>query len=312
MKQYKLFFITYNIMNNNNYGFCFNNIIIKDNVFHKISKNKYGKMKINNEIYFYVFINKNNIDFSIPKLINHTDGHISIEYISQASILTNKINKHNITYYIDKIKKHINIIHKIKQNISYKTITRDIHVEFNKKIIKRYNEFDWNSCPQYCSIHFVNNVKIKNINEYIQIIQNKIGIYLQGRDYYNLIHGDIHLGNILEDNDKLYFIDPRGYFGETKLFGLYEYDYAKLMFGLSGYSVFDNMNIDKLDIEDNNITIDFIKDYEYVFQNELFNKTTTIICLSIWLANNSCFLDINKKITSLMIAFYYCEKYLPF
>ena len=44
----------------------------------------------------------------------------------------------------------------------------------------------------------------------------------------------------------MYFIDPRGIFGETLLFGLKEYDYAKFLFGLSGYSKFDNMNIKNL------------------------------------------------------------------
>ena len=130
-------------------------------------------------------------------------------------------------------------------------------------------------------------------------------------DSYNLIHGDTHLGNILlDENDQLYFIDPRGYFGSSKLFGLYEYDYAKLLFGISGYSVFDNMKIDDLCIKDNNITIDFIKNHEHVFKEGLFDEVTTLLCLSIWLANNNCFSNVNKKITSIMIAFYYCEKYM--
>jgi predicted unusual protein kinase regulating ubiquinone biosynthesis (AarF/ABC1/UbiB family) len=133
---------------------------------------------------------------------------------------------------------------------------------------------------------------------------------LNERNYYNLIHGDTHLGNILiDENQQIYFIDPRGYFGETKLFGLYEYDYAKLMFGISGYSIFDTMEIAELDIKDGNINIEFIKKYEYVFTN-MFDEITTLFCLSIWLGNNSCFTSINKKITSLMIAYYYCEKYL--
>ena len=107
-----------------------------------------------------------------------------------------------------------------------------------------------------------------------------------------------------------YFIDPRGYFGNSKLFGLYEYDYAKLLFGLSGYSIFDNIIINELNIINDNVEIDFIKDYEYIFETGKFDKITILLCLSIWLGNNSCFSNINKKITSLMIAYYYCEKYL--
>ena len=38
------------LMNENNYGFVFNNITINNNVFKKDSKNLVGKQKINNEI----------------------------------------------------------------------------------------------------------------------------------------------------------------------------------------------------------------------------------------------------------------------
>jgi len=78
-------------MNENNYGFVFNNITINNNVFKKDSKNLVGKQKINNEIEFYLYIINNNIDLSIPKLIDYQDGSLSIEYINNSSTLTNKI-----------------------------------------------------------------------------------------------------------------------------------------------------------------------------------------------------------------------------
>lgn len=298
-------------MNENNYGFVFNDIIIKNGIFNKKAKNSLGKMKINNEIDFYLYIINNNIDFSIPKLLKYEDGNLSIEYISNSSTLTNIINNSNVFQYIDKIQKNINTIHEIRIPISFDVIKRDLTIEINKKVIDRFNEFDWNSNLLYNSIKSINSIKFKNINYYCNIIYNKIIYYLDGRNYYNFIHGDIHLGNILlDENDNIYFIDPRGYFGESKLFGLYEYDYAKLLFGLSGYSIFDNIIINELNIINDNIEIDFIKNYEYIFESGKFDKITILFCLSIWLGNNSCFSNINKKITSLMIAFYYCEKYL--
>jgi hypothetical protein len=298
-------------MNENNYGFVFNDIIINDGIFNKKSKNSLGKMKINNEIDFYLYIINNNIDFSIPKLIKYDDGNLSIEYISNSSTLTNIIDHSNVYHYIDKIKQNIYIIHKIQKFVSFDIIEKDLNIEIKKKVINRFNEFDWNSNVLYNSIKTVNNIKFKNIHYYSDIIHTKILSYLDGRNYYNLIHGDIHLGNILlDENNNIHFIDPRGYFGESKLFGIYEYDYAKLLFGLSGYSIFDDIIINELNIINDNIEIDFIKDYEYIFENGKFDKITMLFCLSIWLGNNSCFSNINKKITSLMIAYYYCEKYL--
>jgi hypothetical protein len=300
-------------MNENNYGFVFNNITINNNIFQKDSKNLVGKQKINNEIEFYLYIINNNINLSIPKLIDYKDGSLSIEYINNSCTLTNKINSSNIYEYINKIKEKLFIIHNIKNQVSIDIVKRDLNIEIYKKVLDRFNEFDWKTNLLYNSIKSVNGIKIQNIVYYCNIIKTKITDYLKNRNYYNVIHGDTHLGNILLDkDDNLFFIDPRGYFGETKLFGLYEYDYAKLLFGLSGYSIFDNMIITELEIKNNNIEIEFIKDYEYILENENFDNITKLLCLSIWLANNSCFSNINKKITSLMIAYYYCEKYIDY
>ena len=298
-------------MNKNNYGFMFNDITISDNHVNKKFKNLLGKQKINNEIEFYTYINEKCLQFPMPELLLYEDGSITIQYISDSFPLTNIITLFNNSEYINKIKLHLTTIHNIKIPISNKTIQKDLHIELYQKIINRFNDFDWNSNSIYKSIQSVNNVKIKNIHYYTQLLEQKITHYFKDRNYYNLIHGDTHLGNILLDkNDNIYFIDPRGYFGETNLFGIYEYDYAKLLFGISGYSVFDNMVIDELTIKDNNIEINFIKEHEYIFESNMFDNISKLLCLSIWLGNNSSFGDINKKITSLMIACYYCEKYI--
>ena len=298
-------------MNENNYGFIFNNITIHDNIFNKKYKNSLGKVKINNEIGFYLFIKENNINFPMPKLLNYEDGSLSLQFISNSNTLTHFINNSNFHKYISKIKEFLLLIHKVQIPVSIDILKRDLNIEFNKKIITRYKEFDWNTNLEFTSIKYVNNIEIKNIFYYCDIIFEKISLLLRFRNNYSLIHGDIHLGNILlDETDNIYFIDPRGYFGESSLFGICEYDYAKLLFGLSGYSIFDNMNFTELNINNNNLEIEFIKNYEYIFSENLFDEITTLFCLSIWLGNNSCFTNENKKIISLMIAFYYCEKYL--
>ena len=300
-------------MNENNYGFVFNKITIKNNIFKKTPKNEIGKFKIKNESDFYLYIKNNNIQFAMPKLIDYSNNELSLEYIENSTILTNQITDKNVHFYIDLIKKNINIIHSIHKPITSNILKIDIEIEFKNKILDRYNEFDWKTNDLYNSIKYVNNIKIHNIDYYCDIIYKKLYSYLNHREEYNLIHGDIHLGNILLDSSKnILFIDPRGYFGETKLFGIKEYDYAKLLFGISGYSVFDNLIIDKLNIVESNLEIDFIKEFEYIFEINQFDKITILICLSIWLANNSCFTNINKKITSIMIAYYYCEKYIDY
>lgn len=299
-------------MNKDNYGYIFNDITLNEGKLTKKSKNPLGKMKINNEIKFYLYITERCISFPIPSLIDHYDGCISIQYLSNTDVLTNIIQPNNVCKYIEKILSCMENIHCITMDIDNDIILNDVNIEVNKKVLGRFNEYDWSSNDTYNSIKSVNNVNIKNIQYYCEHIHQRLKTLLRSRTEYSLIHGDIHLGNILLDNNSslLYFIDPRGYFGDSTLFGLCEYDYAKLMFGLSGYSVFDNMTINELNIINSDLDIEFLKKYEYVFDLQTFDEITRLFCLSIWLANNSCFTDVNKKITSLMIASYYCEKYI--
>lgn len=310
-------------MDSHNYGFKFNEIIInvEQKKFLKKAKNKYGIEKILNEIKFYIEINNyenhdKQLTFNVPKLLNYNSNSIELEYLVNSKTLTNLINIDNYNYYINKILKDIKSIHDITISIEKKQLIEDINIETKTKLLSRFNETNWNNIKIFKQIKRVNGLNIKNIDYYINIINSNVCFLLSQKKThsYSLIHGDIHLGNILEYNNNLYYIDPRGYFGNTKLYGLKEYDYAKLLFGLSGYSFFDNLNCDyfnKLNINDNdNLIIDFIKDYEIYFNLDCFNELTKLLTLTIWLGNNSCFTNINKKITSLFIALYYCEKYI--
>lgn len=62
---------------------------------------------------------------------------------------------------------------------------------------------------------------------------------------FNLIHGDPTFSNTLVDPQSLsiYFIDPRGYFGLTPMFGDPNYDWAKLLYSVIGnYDQFNRRN----------------------------------------------------------------------
>lgn len=305
-------------MNPQNYGFSFNNIQIKGNLFIKEGKNQLGIDKIQKETQFYLYITNNHIPFSIPRYIDSTTTSLTIEYLKNTNTLTHYINKENIDHYYHKITKHLEPLHKIEKEIPISQIKQDILYEIETKVLERYNKTNWTTLLQENNIKTINNIPFKTIEKYIEKIKRKITNILDQKNptSYQLIHGDIHLGNILVENEEdphLYFIDPRGFFGKTPLFGLKEYDHAKLLFGLSGYSIFDTMEIEILDIQNGNITIDWIKQYEYLFDKPYWTQLDILLFLSIWLGNNSCFINAKKKITSLMIAFYYCEKVLgPF
>ncbi len=74
---------------------------------------------------------------------------------------------------------------------------------------------------------------------------------------FKLIHGDCTFSNLMFDtfNMKTILIDPRGYYGKTKLYGDVDYDWAKLYYSLKGD--YDQFNRKKftLDIKDNEVEL---------------------------------------------------------
>lgn len=65
---------------------------------------------------------------------------------------------------------------------------------------------------------------------------------------FGLIHGDCTLTNtMIDQNGKIYFIDARGYFGNSELFGDVYYDWAKLYYSIAG--CFDQFNVKHFELE---------------------------------------------------------------
>ena len=66
-------------------------------------------------------------------------------------------------------------------------------------------------------------------------------------DDYNVIHGDPSFSNTLVDKDNnVWLIDPRGSFGKTKIYGDRRYDWAKFYYSAVGN--YDSMNSKKFKV----------------------------------------------------------------
>ena len=65
---------------------------------------------------------------------------------------------------------------------------------------------------------------------------------------YTVIHGDCTFSNTLVDDDnQIWMIDPRGTFGGTRIFGDPRYDWAKLYYSAVGN--YDKINSQKFDVD---------------------------------------------------------------
>jgi hypothetical protein len=196
----------------------------------------------------------------------------------------------NLNNYIllkDSVKKDVNILnsvflkvkelHAIKYKISKRKAKRDIKIELYYKTLKRLKKVSG-------IIVNYNKTKIKRIlkKSYKYIIKN-----INVNDYC-LIHGDLNGSNIMISKNKdIKFIDPRGYFGKTKLFGLKEYDYAKIKYFLEGYEDLNSNNKIFYSCKkyDRPLKIDFrIRELE----NDIINIMVGIIFISLteWIAND--------------------------
>lgn len=112
-------------------------------------------------------------------------------------------------------------------------------------------------------------------------------------DSFKLIHGDCTFSNILlNENGVPIFIDPRGYFGYTKLHGDANYDWAKLYYSIQGdYDQFNKKNF-RLLILESGVTMEVksngwreLSDYFFSLLGQKVNKwDIQMIHAIIWLS----------------------------
>ena len=125
---------------------------------------------------------------------------------------------------------------------------------------------------------------------------------------YNVIHGDCSFSNTLVDADKqIWFIDPRGSFGKTKIYGDRRYDWAKFYYSASGN--YDSINFKKfkVDIFGNEVSLE-IKSNGYeefsdlsVENSGMSKKEMILINSTIWLSLTGY---VKEDIDAVLYAFY--------
>jgi len=303
------------ILERNGYGSYFNRLIItNDTVIKKESISDYGYTKIDNEKEFYKYINSNCIIFPVPRIIDYGEHWYSMEYLKNYTPL------YKIYETIDNYKK-INIYSKIKnllsklhiqteKFVSFDVILDDIKYEFNTKLFDRIKVVQY-LIDRYSFITSVNGSKIYSFSESINMHYNRVVKYFNSKENNTIcvIHGDCQFNNILinEQTSDIVFIDPKASFGKTQLFGVFEYDFAKLKFAISGYDKFDNSNIQSLNIYGANLNIE----YKPLLENELSNTDViTSMVILIWLGNPHCFIgQPNKAVYSYFYGLYLAKLY---
>lgn len=288
----------------------FNDIKFEDGLVTKQANSDYGKKVIESEIAFYQHVKNNpNMAESFPTILALDNNKIVMADLTKHGYDT--VN-HFVNRQLDPsifIEPYNNAISKLHSDAKPVKFNNDIYKEYIQVPIERYSKIAYFIPKQ---------IKFMGINEYHELptfyeIIGRLTDYLSKRTYeFGTIHGDTNSTNTMYNplSNKIKFIDPRGKFGDSMIYGDIDYDKAKFLYGLTGY---DQFNLDqnfKFEISGN--CIDFnINGIERLDEFTEFNHLKVLVGL-IWLKlpfyirNNP-----NKIIASYFNGIRLLDKYLP-
>jgi len=276
------------------YGSSFTSLTIENDTIIKKSINTYGNFKTTNEIGFYKYILEQQYNWKIPIIYHLDTDKIIMKYYKTYIpiyklfyIFSKTIQSNLITFII----KELEILHTFEYiTLNKEDFINNIKIETQYKILSRYKDINL-ILSTFDNIKYVNSIKLFSFNDILTYINKHIDIYIDSLSSYtfSIIHGDCQFSNILynEETNDIIFIDPRGYFGDKKIYGLKEYDIAKVYFALSGYDYFDKLEVNNLIIKDNNNLIidDFSINLEFLKKIDIIS----VLVISIWCGNAHAF-----------------------
>lgn len=228
----------------------FNQIVIKKNFVVKKPLDNQGKKLIKYEKNFYKNIKKSQLEF-FPKVIN--THPLTLEKINGKSLFYfRQLSFKEKKSILVKIVNHLKKLHSIKKPIP--AIKKNDEEAIVKKTYQRLNQIK-DLIPNINDKFFIiNNIKCLNYYQNWHLIEKEAHQYYPST--YSIIHGDPTFSNtMLSKKNKIFFLDPRGYYGNTLLYGDVDYDWAKVYYSLKGN--YDQFNLKKftLFITDNKIDL---------------------------------------------------------
>lgn len=98
----------------------------------------------------------------------------------------------------------------------------------------------------------VNGRKCRNVYYHKRTLEKALDKLVENCSEFSFIHGDCTFSNMmLRENGNPVLIDPRGYFGYTRLYGDARYDWAKVYYSIAGNYDRFNLKHFRLHISDN-------------------------------------------------------------
>lgn len=284
-------------------------------LIYKRARTLQGRPLIEREIKWYNKLAQYPALTSIPKVFVPATGHgdgFFIEKIPGTNLFQafNKLSEQSRQAQLTAILDQLDELHEVCKKPTHWgmingvvtagsiSVSADIEYEAKTKLHTRLGEIkEVIACFGLPKI--VNGLEVDDVSRVIDTVHARLQRYHQ-HARYSLIHGDPQFSNImLTPENQLKFIDPRGYFGGTELYGLPEYDYAKVLYSLSGYDHFNTSTSFYLEKADNGVVqftmphpeldVDFVRDkFRDKFDSTVYYDWLIVIWLGLaqYIKNN--------------------------
>jgi len=259
----------------------FNKITIEGDVVIKEAVDEQGKSLAKLERKWYEFAMRNNI-YAIPKI--YQSEPLKMEKINGKNIY--ECDSNSKSEILKKIVEALKSLHKIKQIPPDSFSIKEAY--YGKTMSRLSKVRDLIPFAENKSI-IVNELECRNVFFYKRELENALSM-IKHNDFC-FIHGDCTFSNImLRESGEPVFIDPRGYFGSTKLFGDSNYDWAKLYYSIAGN--YDKFNLKKFDLKigENSVELKIESNNWESLEKEFFElsgtdeKSIKLIHAVIWLS----------------------------
>jgi GTP:adenosylcobinamide-phosphate guanylyltransferase len=220
----------------------FNRVIIGNGIVKKIPKNKQGRDLAKLEKSWYKVTANNKWNF-IPKINSYNP--FVMKKINGKELFREKLSMNKKRILLAGLVQNLKTIHSAKDPIE-----KDFYNNNSEAIIlktKRRLDSIINLIP-YADDKFItiNGRRCINFYKKWNLVQDLVEKYLHCKEY-SLIHGDCTFSNTIVCSGNAYLIDPRGYYGNVKLFGDIDYDWAKLYYSLFGN--YDQFNLKNFELK---------------------------------------------------------------
>lgn len=296
------------------YGAAFNTLTLSADrrVLSKRSRTPYGHAKLLQEIAFYEFLRSSAVAFPVPRLL-HVDTSVpeyAMDYIQDAPTLASvfpTLDYAGRCAAVDQVRGHLRALHAAtkRHDVGVARLRDCIAAECFEKLHRRYTEIA--DVLDTAAVEIVNGLRVPTMPDAIAMVYRRIqSVFGSGGDgdggVVCAIHGDCHFNNILvrrpwRPGGDLVFLDPRGQFGDLAIYGPAAYDFAKVRFALTGYSVFDAMTDAEVPLEMDGAAAT-VGDLFQLPRDEVLggpDDLETLFVLTIWLGNAHCFRSAPRK-----------------